>query len=90
MTIQKLGWSVVIIGWVVIFVVLISLPFKLQQQALEENEAIKTELAEAKALIVEYQETDIDELKTELVDAQNELNGYKFAEDALEEGQWYE
>lgn len=90
MTIQKLGWSVVIIGWVVIFVVLISLPFKLQQQALEENEAIKTELAEANALIEEYQETDIDELKADLVDAQNELNGYKFAEDALEEGQRYE
>lgn len=50
----------------------------------------KTELAEARALIVEYQETDIDELKAELVEAQNEAHGLKFAEDALEEGQWYE
>lgn len=29
-------------------------------------------------------------LENELVEVQNELNGYKFAEDALEEGQWYE
>lgn len=29
-------------------------------------------------------------IENELVEVQNELNGYKFAEDALEEGQWYE
>lgn len=29
-------------------------------------------------------------LENELVEVQNDLNGYKFAEDALEEGQWYE
>lgn len=50
----------------------------------------KAELAEAKALIIEYQETDIDELKADLVDAQNEAHGLKFAEDALERGQWFE
>lgn len=55
-----------------------------------EAEAVKTELAEAKALIEEYQETDIDELKAELVDVQNEAHGLKFAEDALERGQWFD
>lgn len=85
----KIGWSVVFIGCVVIGLILISLPFKMVEQR-EEAEAIKTELAEAKALIEEYQETDIDELKADLVEVQNELNGLKFAEDALEEGQWYE
>lgn len=56
----------------------------------QEFQILKTELAEARALIVEYQETDIDELKADLVEAQNEAHGLKFAEDALEEGQWFE
>lgn len=89
MNMKKLGWSVVFIGCVFIGLILISLPFKIVEQR-EEAEAIKTELAEAKALILEYQETDIDELKADLVEAQNEAHGLKFAEDALEEGQWYE